>query len=88
MLIKYKTYVELPSAMLFKIKKFVNAIDCIKTKMMDLYEKYAIDGRSTCLHIDRSGDVVKIDPTLEFERDGIMDLWMCPLMDIEKDTYV
>ena len=59
----------------------------IRTKCLDIYHEHAKDD-SCCLQIDRKGEIVKVDKSLEFERSGLMDLWIPPKMSQEKDSYI
>ena len=78
---------DLPKRLVGHITDFGNSVSVIRTKCLDVYHEYAEDD-SRCLQIDRKGDIVEVNKSLEFERAGLMDLWVPPKMSQEKDSYV
>ena len=73
MLIKYKRYMNITPEMAKELDAFSDAIAKIRAKCEDLYNTHAKE-QSVCLQVDRTGCIVSVDKSLEYERSGIMDL--------------
>lgn len=85
MLLKYKRWVKIPAKFKEKVELFAAAVGVIRSRCMELYELYAIQGKCRCVFINRNGEVSEIE---NGDLTGLMELRIPPKMAKEKESYV